>query len=44
MIKDVDKISRVHKVKLRLHKKLTMGDLYYRKLVNKIYSTKNKKL
>lgn len=43
MIKDIDKISKVRKVKLRVHKKLTMRGLYYRKLVSKVYSTKNKK-
>lgn len=43
MIKDIDKISKVRKSKLRLHKKLTMRGLYYRSLVSKIYNTKNKK-
>ncbi|WP_411682026.1 hypothetical protein [Clostridium thailandense] len=42
-MKNVGKISRVCKVKLKLHKKLTMRGLYYRTLVSKIYSTKNKK-
>jgi hypothetical protein len=43
MIKHIGKISKVHKIELRLHKKLTMRGLYYRRLVNKIYNTQNKK-
>ncbi|MFL0198146.1 hypothetical protein ACJDU8_21640 [Clostridium sp. WILCCON 0269] len=39
----VNKISKVRKVKLRLHRKLTMKGLYYRELINRIYNPKNEK-
>ena len=44
MIKDIEPISKISKVKLRLHKRLTMRGLYYREMAKRIENSNKKKV
>lgn len=42
MIKDVEDVLKVQKIRLKLHKRLTMRGLYYREMIKKIENPKRK--